>query len=203
MRRIPIGLAAVALVVLSARTLAYLAVPDPSARFLRHQAGGPAVPALALIALAICALLAVTICWLVAVGVRERALITRREAAPFAVARTCGTAAFLAVTTCLVGGMLEAYLHWRAGLGWHGLHCLVGPVHRDLIPFEAGLSFVAAAVIAATAHVVAWMRSTFARLAAELPVFVPGALQAFGEATAVRAVVRARAPSARAPPLPG
>lgn len=201
-RRIPIGLVAVALVVLSARSLAYVAVPDPSARFLQQRAGGPAVPALALVALAICAVLAVTVCWLVAVGVRERALIARREAAPFPVARAFLMAAALTATTCFVGGMLEAYLHWRAGLGWHGLHCLVGPVHRDLIPLETGLSFVAAAAIAAARHVAAWMRSTFARLAADLPVLLFGALPAFGEATAVCLALRGRAASARAPPLP-
>ncbi len=161
------------------------------------------MPAFALVALAICAVSAVIVCWLVAVGVRERALIVRREAAPFAVAPTLVMAAALTVATSFTGGMLEAYLHWRAGLGWHGLHCLVGPVHRDLLPFEAGLSFVAAAVIAAAQHVVAWMRSTFARLAAELPVLVFAPFRAFGEGTAVRLVVRASAASARAPPLPG
>ena len=194
---------AVVLVVLAARSIAYALEPAPSARFLEHRAGGPAVPALALVALGICAVLAVTVCWLVAVGVRERALIVRREPAPFAVARTCLTAALLALTTCFLGGMLEAYIHWRAGLGWHGLHCLVGPVHRDLIPFETGLSFVAAALIAAGRHVAAWMRSTFARLAADLPALLFAASPAFGEATAVRVVVRAHAASARGPPLPG
>jgi hypothetical protein len=195
--------AAVILVVLAARSLAYATEPGASARFLEHRAGGPAVPALALVALAICAVLAVSVCWLVAVGVRERALIVRRDAPSFAVVRTCLTAVFLAVTTCFAGGMLEAYLHWRAGLGWHGLHCLLGPVHRDLIPFETGLSFVAAALIAAARHVAAWMRSTFARLASDLPALLFGASPAFGEATAARAAVRARAASARAPPLPG
>jgi hypothetical protein len=203
MHRILVGFAAVASVVLSARSLAYLAVPDPTARFLRHQAGGPAVPAVALIAFAICAVAAVIVCWLVAVGVRERALIARREAAPFAIVPTLVMAATLTVATSFAGGMFEAYLHWRAGLGWHGLHCLVGPVHRDLLPFEAGLSFVAAAVIAAARHVAVWMRSTFARLAADLPVLLSAPLPAFGEGTAVRAVARAGAASARAPPLPG
>jgi hypothetical protein len=194
---------AVILVVLTARSLAYATEPGASARFLEHRAGGPAVPALALVALGICAALAVTVCWLVAVGVRERALVVRREAPSFAVVRTGVTALFLALTACFVGGMFEAYLHWRAGLGWHGLHCLVGPVHRDLIPFEIGLSFVAAALIAAARHVTAWMRSTFARLAADLPTLLFGASPVFGEATAVRATPRARAASARAPPLPG
>lgn len=203
MRRALVGLVAVATVVFSARSLAYLAVPDPSARFLQHRAGGPALPALALVALAICAVLAVIICWLVSVGVRERALIARREPAPFAVASALATAAALTVATSFAGGMFEAYLHWRAGLGWHGLHCLVGPVHRDLLPFEAGLSLVAAAVIAGARHLAAWMRSTFARLGADLPALLFAPLPRFGEATAVRVVACAGAPSARAPPLPG
>lgn len=194
---------AVILVVLVARWLAYATEPGASARFLEHRAGGPAVPGVALVALAIGAVLAVTLCWLVAVGVGERALIVRRDAPPFAVVRTCVTAAFLALATCFVGGMFEAYLHWRAGLGWHGLHCLVGPVHRDLIPFETALSFVAAALIAAARHVTAWMRSTFARLAADLPVLLFAASPAIGEATAVRGLALAHAASARAPPLPG
>jgi hypothetical protein len=197
-----IRLGAVILVVLTARSLAYAAEPSPSARFLRHQAGGPAVPVIALAALGICAVLAVIVCWLVAVAVRERALLERRAAAPFAVARSLMLVAGLALTTCFAGGMFEAYLHWRAGLGWHGLHCLVGPVHRDLIPFETGLSFVAAAVIAAARHIAAWMHRTFARLAAELPALLFVVSLTFGEATAVRVVPRARAASARAPPLP-
>lgn len=198
-----IRVAAVVLVVLAARALAYAAMPDPSARFLQHRGGGPAVPAVAVAVLGICAVLALIVCWLVAVAVRERAVIERRTAEPFAIARTLVLAAGLAVTACFVGGMLEAYLHWRAGLGWHGLHCLFGPVHRDLIPFEAGLSLVAAALIAAGRHLVAWMRRTFARLGAELPALLLVASPMFGEATAVCAVARVGAASARAPPLPG
>jgi hypothetical protein len=76
-------------------------------------------------------------------------------------------------------------------------------VHRDLIPFEAGLSFVAAALIAVARHLTAWMRRTFARLAADLPVLLFAASPAFGEATAVCAVARTGVASARAPPLPG
>ena len=46
---------------------------------------------------------------------------------------------------------LESYLHWRAGLGWHGLHCLAGPVHRDAVPIVAALSLVAVALFACRA----------------------------------------------------
>ena len=195
--------AAVILVVLAARSLAYAAEPSPSARFLRHEAGGPAVPLVAIVALGLCALAAVVVCSLVALAVRERALLERRVAHPFASARTVVLAVALTLTSCFAGGMLEAYLHWRAGLGWHGLHCLVGPVHRDLIPFEAGLSFVAAAVVAASRHVAAWMRRTFARLAAQLPALPFAGMPVFRDVSALIAVLRTGVPSARAPPALG
>jgi hypothetical protein len=203
MRKSLIAAATVTLVVLLARTLAYATEPAPAARFLQHQAGGPAVPLLSLVALALCAVLAITVCWLVAVAVRERALIERRETQRFAVARTCVLALTLTLVTSFVGGMFEAYLHWRAGLGWHGLHCLLGPVHRDLLPFEAGLSFVAAAVLAGARHVVRWMRRTFARLAAELPSLLFVEPPRLSAATGLRVGVRVGAPSARAPPALG
>jgi hypothetical protein len=202
-RRAIIGTVTVTLVVLLARTFAYATVSGPSARFLAHRAGGPTVPVLALVVLGIGAVLALIVCWLVAVAVRERALVERRDAEPFAVARTCALAVGLTLTTCLAGGLFEAYLHWRAGPGWHGLHCLVGPVHRDLIPFEAALSLLATAILAAARHVSIWMRRTFARLAAQLPAppFVES--PAFGDATTLYAALRMGAASARAPPALG
>jgi hypothetical protein len=202
-RRGSIGAVTVTLVVLLARTLAYATVPGPSARFLARRAGGPTLPALALVVLGIGAVLAVIVCWLVAVAVRERALLERRDADPFAVVRTCGLALVLTLTTCLAGGLFEAYLHWRAGLGWHGLHCLVGPVHRGLIPFEAGLSLLAAAILAAVRHVSRWMRRTFARLAAELPALSFVESPVFGDPTTLFAALQIGAASARAPPALG
>jgi hypothetical protein len=157
-----------ALVVLCARQLAYAVSPDPVARLLEHRAGGPGLPSTALVVLALAAGLAIALCWLAALGVRERALLERRllTAPPpqLRIGRTVLHALTLALAAALAGGLLEAYIHWRAGLGWHGLHCLVGPVHRDLLPFEGAFSFVAAALIAAAGHVVAWMRRTFALL---------------------------------------
>ena len=131
---------------------------------------------------------------------RERALLERRVAQPFGVARAFVLAATLAVTSSVAGGLFEAYLHWRAGLGWHGLHCLVGPVHRDLLPFETGLSLVAAALIAAGRHLVAWMRRTFARHAADLPALAPVAAATVAAATSLRGELAPRLATARAPP---
>jgi hypothetical protein len=82
---------------------------------------------------------------------------------------TLALALVLAVVTSVAGGLVEAYLHWRAGLGWHGVQCVFGPVHRDLLPIATSLSFVAAALLAAAEHVVAWMRRTFAILRAMPP----------------------------------
>ena len=65
--------------------------------------------------------------------------------------------------------MLESYLHWRAGLGWHGLHCLLGPVHRDAIPVLGALSLLAVAAHGAIEHLLAWARRLVALLAARLP----------------------------------
>lgn len=171
-----------ALVVLCARWLAYAVTPSPAARVLESQAGGPGLPTVALVSLTLGAAIAVAICWLAALGIRERALLERRvltEPQPcFHIHRVAAQALALAVTTSLAGGLLEAYIHWRSGLGWHGLHCLFGPVHRNLLPFEGALSFVAAALVAAAEHVAAWMRRTFALLRALPRARKPDALLA-------------------------
>ena len=159
---------AAALVVLLTRSIAYALAPAPAARLLAQRAGGPALPVLTLVALGVGGSFAIAICWLAAFGVRERELLERRTlAAPplrFRTVRTLALALALSAATSLGGGLLEAYLHWRAGLGWHGMHCVFGPVHRDLAPIATSLSFVAAALLAAAEHVVAWMRRTFVLL---------------------------------------
>jgi hypothetical protein len=159
---------AATLVVLLTRSIAYAIAPSSAARVLEQRAGGPALPVLTLVALALGGSLAAAICWLAALGVRERALLERRalaESAPrFHPARTFAFAIALAVITSVAGGLFEAYLHWRAGLGWHGVECVFGPVHRNLLPIATALSFVAAALLAAAEHVTAWMRRTFAQL---------------------------------------
>jgi hypothetical protein len=163
----PKAVAAV-LIVLLARSIAYAIAPTSAARILEHRAGGPALPVLTLVALALGGSLAVAICWLAAFGVRERALLERRllaEAPPrFHLVRTVVLAVALSAITSVAVGLFEAYLHWRAGLGWHGIECVFGPVHRDLMPIATALSFVAAALFAAAEHVVAWMRRTFSLL---------------------------------------
>jgi len=197
-----IGAGAVVLVVLLARTLAYAVEPGPMARLLEQRTAGPAFPAVALVALALGFGVAVAICSLAAIAVKERALIERRPVERFAVRRLLAVACALAVTTCIAGGLLEAVIHWRAGLGWHGLHCLLGPVHRDLIPIETGLSLIAAAVLAAARHVVAWMRRTFARLA-PLPPYLRVGISRSQVPVSLRAAQLVGAAAARGPPVLG
>ena len=135
--------------------------------------------------------------WLAALGVRERALLADAPAPPLRLARLVVRAAVLFVTTCFAFALFESWEHWRAGLGWHGLHCLTGPAHRNAIPILAALSLVAAALAAALEHVLAWMRRTIARLRARaahiaVPVFFAPPQPALAGA-AVRAL-RARGP---------
>ena len=109
---------------------------------------------------------AAAVVWLAALGVRERALLADAPAPPLRLARLVVRAAVLFVTTCFAFALFESWEHWRAGLGWHGLHCLTGPAHRNAIPILAALSLVAAALAAALEHVLAWMRRTIASLRA-------------------------------------
>jgi hypothetical protein len=169
MTRLLVWFGAGGLVVLTARTFAYAVEPTPAARLLEQRAGGPALPVLILVSLSVGFAVAVAVCWLAALGVRERALLERRRPPQFRLRRAVLSALALSVATSFVGGFFEGYLHWRAGLGWHGLNCLFGPVHRDLLPLEFALSAVAAAMIAAGEHVLAWMRRTFALLRALPP----------------------------------
>jgi hypothetical protein len=193
------------LVVLTARSIAYALSPSPGARVLEHRAGGPSLALLALGVLTLGAGVAVAICWLAALGVRERALLERRRLrAPeprFRVGRTVAFALTLSILTSVGGGLLEAYIHWRAGLGWHGLQCITGPVHRDLLPIECALSFVAAAISGAAQHVVAWMRRTFALLRA-LPRRLTSSAEAAAQIwiDAPRSAVLFGPGRARAPP---
>ena len=100
---------------------------------------------------------------------RARARAPRDAAAPpLRLGRLLVRAVALLLATSLGFALFESWQHWRAGLGWHGLHCLTGPVHRNAIPILAALSLVAAALAAALEHVLAWMRRTIARLRARL-----------------------------------
>lgn len=169
-------LGVVALLVLAARWLAYaLAAPSPLANRFEASAGGPSLVVLTLVSLGLAAAVSVTAVWLAAVGVRERQRLQPRRPLPrLRLGRLAVRAMVLYATGSFAFAMFESYLHWRAGIGFHGLSCLIGPVHRDAIPLLAALALVTAAFAEGAAHLAAWLRATVrellrVRLAAEAP----------------------------------
>ena len=168
MRRAFAWLAVGALVVLSARSIVYALSPSPLAAELSHRAGGPGLPAIALVSVSLALAVSAAVVWLAALGVRERRLLETRPVIADSRLRlglVPGRTLVLWLVTMPAFALLESYIHWRQGLGWHGLHCLTGPVHRDAIPVLGALSLVAAALASALEHVFAWMRRTLASLA--------------------------------------
>jgi hypothetical protein len=160
---------ACALVVLASRTLGYALAPHPDivGGHLEQGLGGPRLVVVATVAIAAAAALASSVLWLVSVAVRERLELSSTPVANpprISLRQLFGRGLVLALASSTAFALLESYIHWRAGLGWHGVRCLVGPVHRDALPFLASLSFVVAAVAAALEHLLAWMRRTIAAL---------------------------------------
>jgi hypothetical protein len=152
--------AVVALLVLCARALAYAVAPSPLARVLERSAGGPSLVTVALVSLGVAATVSILVVWLASLGVHERARLRPERVAPsLRLRRLALRAVALYVSSALAFAYFESYLHWRAGLGWHGLFCLVGPVHRNAIPILAALALLAAALAEAAGHVLAWMRA--------------------------------------------
>jgi len=149
---------------LAGRQLAYALVPGAST--LQHAAGGPELVVTTLVALPLGLALACAVLWFASLGVRERHLLSgERTAAPrVSPSRVAFDAVTLAAAACLAFAALESYIHWRAGMGFHGLHCLTGPVHRNAIPILCALALLAASVRGALRHVLAWMRRTIALL---------------------------------------
>jgi hypothetical protein len=192
------------LVVLIARTIVYALSPAPLAAFFEHKAGGPALPMIALVSLGSALAVSTAIVWLAALGVRERALLASDplvRVPRLRLRRLVLRALLLFVCSSLAFAYLESYIHWRAGLGWHGLHCLTGPVHRDAIPILGALSLVASAVFAAVEHVLAWLHRTIARLSGA-PLVLTRARLLLPLAAQMLCVPRLGAPvGARAPPL--
>lgn len=193
-----------ALVVLGARAIAYALSPSPLAGALERRTGGPATPVVILVSLGVGLALACIVLWLAALGVRERRLLARvpeHQAPRLGLRRVVVRAALLFGATTLAFAALESYLHHRAGLGWHALHCLAGPVHRNAVPILAALSLVAAALAGALEHVLAWMRRTAAALAPRPRALAPALPVDAPPPPAPRSRVRARRDRARAPPL--
>jgi uncharacterized protein YcnI len=141
-----------AAVVLVARATVYSFAPreTPLSVRLATETGGPSLT-IGLVACALALVLSVAI-----VGTAVVAVAERRHVEPLAISTSPGIrprrvvshTLVLFVASSITFTLLESYVHWRTGLGWHGLRCLTGPVHRDALPFLAALSLLATAAVA-------------------------------------------------------
>ena len=191
-------------VVLLTRTIVYALAPSQSQLLteLEQRTGPPQLTgALAGVAL-LAAVLGAAVLWVSVVAVRERLALERRELAEaprVRPLRLAGRALALFLAVSFAFAMLESYVHWRAGLGWHGLDCLVGPMHRDALPVLAGLSLLAVAAHGAIEHLLAWARRLVALFAARLPM-VRGTAPVFSSTARPRSARVRAAAAPRGPP---
>ncbi len=204
-RRVAIWTALTAAVVLAARTIVYAIAPSQSQLLvsLEHQTGPPQLTGVVLGVMAIAAALGVAAMWLAVITVRERIALERRELADvprMQPLRLAARAIAVFLTASFAFAMFESYLHWRAGLGWHGLHCLIGPVHRDAIPVLAGLSLLAVALHGAIEHLLAWAHRLVTLLAARLPQ-LRSAIPSFRSTVRPRSMRVGSAAAPRGPPV--
>jgi hypothetical protein len=111
-------------------------------------------------------------------------------------------AAALTIVGWLAFAGVESIIHLRAGLGFHGLNCLFGPVHRNAMPVVAALAIMASALVSAAELWFAWMRRTVGRLARPRTPFAvrPIVASLVRSGGARRAPLMAGAPT-RGPPV--
>jgi hypothetical protein len=190
------------------RTVVYGMAPSAgeASRALGGHLGGPGFVVVLLVAVGLAGLLSVGLVWLASMGVRERWTLAERrpEGAPPRIALRPLLTRALALT--LVGWLtfagVETVIHLRAGLGFHGLECLVGPVHRNALPVVAGLGLLASALLSVAGLVLAWMRRTVGRLVTPRPAARRRfALAVFSSHSVARRAPLRRGMPARGPPL--
>src|SRR3954447_18952712 len=173
-RTLPAWGGLVAALVLVTRTLVYaLANSTPLTERLSGRLGGPKPLVVTGVALGVGVAAAVTALWLASLGVRERwALadpVTRGVRPRLDLRRFALRAGGLWVATALGFAAVENYMHWRAGLGLHGLDCLVGPVHVNAVPITAALGLAGAGAVGAAEHLLRWARRVVARVLGARP----------------------------------
>jgi hypothetical protein len=195
--------AVVAAIVLGARTLAYALAPDPRAEALGQVSGGPRPVIVGSIAFGLAALFAGAVLWLSALGVRERHRLRPAGDAPrLRILPVLVRAIVLSVVASIAFAVVETTIHVQDGLGFHGLHCLTGPVHENALPLIAALSLVAAAVVEGVVHAVAFGRRVVAAQPSRRRVpCAPRATVLAPRAPGSRGFAPVAAPSGRGPPV--
>jgi hypothetical protein len=195
--------AVVAAILLPARALAYALAPDPRAEALGRVTGGPRAVVVGSIAVGLAALFAGAVLWIAALGVRERHRLRPVGAAPrLRILPVLARAIVLGVVAAIVFAAVETVVHLHEGLGFHGLHCLTGPVHENALPLIAALSLVAAAVVEGVRHAVAFGRRVVAAQSSRRRIpRVPRATILASPALRARGFAPVAAPSGRGPPV--
>src|SRR3954447_15761249 len=128
----------VATITLATRAVVYALAPrTPLALRLGSRLGGPHLVVVIAAALLAGGLVAGALLWLPHPRGRRRWVLaapeTRGRRPHLAVGRFALRAGGLWAASSLAFAAVESYLHMRAGLGFHGLSCLVGPVHVDAL----------------------------------------------------------------------
>jgi hypothetical protein len=150
------------------RWIAYALAAGTVAQKLSSQGAGARPAVVAAISLGL-ALAATAIgLWLVAAGLRERSHLEldgwAAPSRPFSARRLLARSAALSAVTIVVFTTVESLIHYKDGLGFHGWHCIAGPVHQNAAPIMIALSLMAAAVVTAVDAVLAAARRVVAQL---------------------------------------
>jgi hypothetical protein len=157
------------IVVSLGRTIAYALAGGTVAQRLSEQGGGAQPAVVAAISLSIAVVVSATGLWLVATGLRERSRLELEgwtQAPPaLPVGRLLRRAVALSAAMIVAFTVFESCLHYEEGLGFHGWHCIAGPVHQNAAPILIALSLLATAVVSAVEAVLAAARRLVAQIA--------------------------------------
>jgi hypothetical protein len=150
------------------RWIAYALAAGTLAQKLSSQGAGARPAVVAAISLGAALAATATGLWLVAAGLRERSRLEldgwAASSRPFSARRLLARSAALSAVTIVVFTTVESLIHYEDGLGFHGWHCIAGPVHQNAAPIMIALSLMAAAVVTAADAVLAAARRVVARL---------------------------------------
>jgi hypothetical protein len=167
-RRIVMWALVCVFVVSLGRWIAYALAAGTLAQKLSSQGAGARPAVVAAISLGLALAATATGLWLVAAGLRERSHLEldgwAAPSRPFRARRLVARSAALSAVTIVVFTTVESLIHYENGLGFHGWHCIAGPVHQNAAPIMIALSLMAAAVVTAVDAVLAAARRVVAQL---------------------------------------
>jgi len=189
------------------RWIAYALAAGTLAQKLSSQGAGARPAVVAAISLSAALAATATSLWLVAAGLRERSRLEldgwAASSRPFSARRLLTRSAALSAVTIVVFTTVESLIHYEDGLGFHGWHCIAGPVHQNAAPIMIALSLMAAAAVAAVDAVLAATRRVVAALVlADRALPRPGTTWVDQRPAPLRSRSRYAIAPTRGPPLP-